>query len=1492
MTEFIGTTLSGYRLEKQIGVGGMARLYYGRNYTTHQEAAIKIAHSNFLDDPAFRQRFQQEAETVKQLSHPAIIQLRVAAEIPPSNDNGRSIPYMITEYAAGGNLALYLLQNGRLSPIQSVRLLLRLTNALEHAHQQGIIHLDIKPENILLRQRGDLSTVAISDFGIAQLLDNATISATRLLLGTPSYMSPEQLEGTALNHRSDIYTLGVLLFQLVTGSLPFSATSPVQIFKQQQASLPTLTSYLGQTSNIEKLEDIIKVALAFEPAKRFETVADLDNALRQWLHIIQEPIPDLHQPQSVSLQTAVTKLLDKTAVAPTLSTDLFDFHRRWIGGQYRFFIGHQSGRIDILTFRDDQTIICIGRRAPQNDNGTEPLCDPSAFIKLDDPHVSTHHATIERAGNGWQIIDNSSTNGTFLDSDTPLEKHVEAFWQGQRPLRIGPYILAWQSFTTFGLSNQDAQQAYRKDEDDWIRHSQKDRFWLRPAQEELLNVTLMPPTLLTVTPGESADLQISLLNREAVVERVQVRLEGIPDSWYTIPIGDYALLAGNAWPFAIAIHPPALGEAVAGRYNCTLIIYSIVDGRERFKTPYIIEVAPATGLSVDLYPQLLHQGGFTVVSLWNTGNQPATYLLQARDPAQDLEFSEAERTVLVPPGERQQAVFEVTPVAKRPILPPGKALPFEINVGADETAMQTLNGRVELAPRLPGWLLIVGPLLIIGLILLVPILYTRWATERQIEQTAQAQIANAQATQIAAKATINVGEAMLASIDSESEEGLPSEETEAVATAVSQAQTDLDSAEAAEEQAMAAQATAKAIRPIGGGLPPNVPPTDVQLDKTELAEDVPSGTVVGVLTAVDASESDNHLFTLVSGEGDSDNGLFSITGSQLILNGSLDFEMTPELSIRVQASDQLGETFAKRLLLTVTDANEPPKAISLDQSMVEENATGVVIGKLTAVDDDASDLSTFSLIEDPSQQLELNGDTLRVSGAGLDFETMGPMFDVTVTAVDGGDNVFTDTVTIDILDQNDPPTVLEFGVEYGADENNPAGFSAALFQANFTDQDEDDLTSIKITQLPTAGLLKIGEVFVFEGQNIPIGTVNSLSYEPTPNFSGKATMRWNGYDGSSFALMDTPITIVVPPSSQPFSFVPETGQYRVDEDSGPHNFNWASSIRNPSGDPTDLAFVLCNNSNPELFSSQPRVNSGSGNLSFTPAEHANGTAVIHFILVLAEAEVPCANSEGQVPITIEVKPINDTPVLDCRTKPSTIVNEDAFTAVTVASILINARASAGENCIEDEDNENAPSAVALVGATEGAWEYALASGFEPVPDDVSDFSALLLGPDSKLNIRPGFNGTATLTFRAWDQSVGQVGSQNVNTTLYGDDSPFSEMSFSVQVVVTAVNNPPTITILETIVDGCIQNTPYLIAATGEIDDPDALQNDTFNLDGATLKISQAVNNDLDPQTIDISSMGGVFVTGTTIQYLAENVATIETQIKGELEVKFTTEASL
>jgi serine/threonine-protein kinase len=269
MTE--ATLLGGrYEVHEQLGVGGMAEVFLGRDTRLGRDVAIKLLRNEFVGDPTFIARFRREAQSAAALNHPNIVSV-----YDTGDDDG--VPFIVMEYVEGSTLRDCLRSEGRLDPQHALEVVADVCAALDYSHEAGIVHRDIKPANVMLNPSG---TVKVMDFGIARAVTSQTMTQTAAVIGTAQYLSPEQARGEHVDARSDIYSTGCLLYELLTGTPPFSGDSPVAVaYQHVREDAPLPSSKARELS--PAVDAVVMKALAKNPGNRYQSAGEMrDDLLR------------------------------------------------------------------------------------------------------------------------------------------------------------------------------------------------------------------------------------------------------------------------------------------------------------------------------------------------------------------------------------------------------------------------------------------------------------------------------------------------------------------------------------------------------------------------------------------------------------------------------------------------------------------------------------------------------------------------------------------------------------------------------------------------------------------------------------------------------------------------------------------------------------------------------------------------------------------------------------------------------------------------------------------------------------------------------------------------------------------------------------------------------------------------------------------------------------------------------------------------------------
>ncbi|MFO7538237.1 MAG: protein kinase [Chloroflexota bacterium] len=426
-SEMVGQQIEHYEIVEVIGGGGMGTVYRAYDINLARPVAIKIMHQQFANRPEFQQRFQQEAQAAARLNHPSIVAVYHFGRQP-------DLLYIVMTYVQGLSLGAYLKQLAQRHQVvklnETLALLSQVADALGYAHRQGVVHRDVKPDNIIITRldrpdRPDEPPLraVMTDFGLAKLLEGGIETQSGTFMGTLPYMSPEQVMAKPLDGRSDIYSLGVILYQLATGQLPFDIKTPTDAVMKHLHEKPPQPE-LVQPALPPSVSEIILKALAKKPEDRYQTGGELGQALRQAAQNMDADLVAAEfGPESdmVSLVTKVEEHLPQVLLDMEAPDDNAD----------RLVIS--KGTDTPYTRKMLSSPLILGR-------------SDEADIPLPETAVSRQHLRLEQRDGAWYVVDLGSTNGSFLGG-ARLPANVAVNWKMHQELQIGPFTLAWRRAT-------------------------------------------------------------------------------------------------------------------------------------------------------------------------------------------------------------------------------------------------------------------------------------------------------------------------------------------------------------------------------------------------------------------------------------------------------------------------------------------------------------------------------------------------------------------------------------------------------------------------------------------------------------------------------------------------------------------------------------------------------------------------------------------------------------------------------------------------------------------------------------------------------------------------------------------------------------------------------------------------------------------------------------------------------------------------------------
>ncbi len=664
MTDLVGQTIGNYRVEALLGAGGMGQVFRARHIHLDRPVALKVMHANLSHDPGFQARFRQEARAIAALQHPNIVEVYDFGE-----QNG--LMYLVMELLSDGSLRGLMQKHAREGkpwPLMlAIDLVQQAAEGLAYAHSQGMIHRDIKPDNMLLRAVSGAPgryALKITDFGLARMAEGSMMTATGTAMGTPAYMSPEQCQGAHVDHRSDIYALGVVLYEVTTGYLPFTATTLSEAAYKHVFVPPTPPRQV-RADLPEPLEAVVLRCLAKRPDDRYASAAEVAASLKA---LLARPDPTLthatvmahlNEAPPVSPQGAAPP--PPPAVAPPQPTAVAPS-----SGTLPPAIPSLPGASTLPRIQVRDASGNLLRVVELTSNGVTVGRQSTNALVLESEGVSRSHLRVDWDGRQVTVTDLGSSNGALLGA-TRLPARVAHPWGWREVVRVGPFWLRLEPPAHLAEQGGALLQQLL---DAQPTATPPPAAVTRPMPTGMATASVstgrigvvLEDTSLTLSPGQPAPLRLTLANLGTVVDHFSIEVEGAPQEWVRRPADEIQLMPGVQAPVVLTVTAPRASASRAGDYQVTLRVRSRENPAEVGVAHGRWTVLPFTAPSLTLAPKRAAgrgQARFTT-TLRNDGNAPIQCTLRAEDDEHALHYRFEPPEVTLDPGAEVNVPTTVT----------------------------------------------------------------------------------------------------------------------------------------------------------------------------------------------------------------------------------------------------------------------------------------------------------------------------------------------------------------------------------------------------------------------------------------------------------------------------------------------------------------------------------------------------------------------------------------------------------------------------------------------------------------------------------------------------------------------------------------------------------------------------------------------------------------------------------------------------------------
>ncbi|MFN2117117.1 MAG: protein kinase domain-containing protein [Candidatus Promineifilaceae bacterium] len=669
MTSLIGQTINDrYRLDALLGDGGMGTVYRAFDRNLDRQVAIKLMHDHFARQPEFRKRLIQEAQTAAKLDHPSIVKIYDFGE----SDLGM---FITMEYLDGGSLREHLQRlqiAGKFLPFsQSMQIGIQISEALDYAHRRGVIHRDVKPGNIILKrlshpdEPGEQPFRAVlTDFGLVKLQEGIPMTQSGATVGTPAYMSPEQCEGLELDGRSDLYSLGIVLYELVTNRLPFQFQSLADAISTHRRGTRPAPPSQYRADAPPLIDGLLAKALAKSPDDRFSSGFEMASALRS---------------TKLSLEGTPTRIMTRQEL------NILDRVEDPPEG-YELEIDAEG--LEPTTMALNNSVVTIGRNS-DND------------VVLPADGVSRHHARLQATSLGWEVLDLGGPNGTWLDDHRIRPQEPTPFLPGAN-LKIGPYELQLLAPDISSSAMVAAAAAGLAAATGVTVPGATTR--LSDSQNAAPLAIFPLQETIEVDPGKEAEIKVEVVNRSGVEDRVNLRVRGIPSSWITTAPSFTTVAPGGTVDMTIGILPPRKEDTPTGRQRLLLEVLSQRYPDLQTSASMNLNINPIFTFAATLEPQEIRLPGTVTIAVRNTGSVAGEFSVIANDPKHVLEFSGEKGRISIEPGQIESVNLEIKS-KESSFFDSDDVYPYEVNVVSRTGGRQQLSAEAIAGGALPPWLM-------------------------------------------------------------------------------------------------------------------------------------------------------------------------------------------------------------------------------------------------------------------------------------------------------------------------------------------------------------------------------------------------------------------------------------------------------------------------------------------------------------------------------------------------------------------------------------------------------------------------------------------------------------------------------------------------------------------------------------------------------------------------------------------------------------------